>query len=563
MNDHKKLGNVLEGSLDAIWNGEKAVQFRQSILDRTYQTRCSGSCVGGEIPRDMRDVIEKDDLDTLMDTAKACIESHRYDRAAELLKNLAYLEPDFPNVYFELGKTYHLQKRYDRSQEILATACGREDASYYAYALRAKNHKIMGDAEAALRTLQEAAVRFPQQKDELSGEFAAIVPPYLEKVRKNNFDGTYRSALNGAREILGGIPQGEVFLRNKLLNEIEIAEHRPVLESKMRNLIVTLSTACNLKCVMCEWVRAKRWELPQKTLDEVVSCFPHLERVVWQGGEAFMYKGLRSLIEQAARFPNLRQVITTNGLLVNEEWAEVLVRNNVDVTFSVDGITPDVYEKIRQGADFDVLIRNLKSFSACRIEHQSRINTNLHMVVMRSNYRQVEDYVDFARGLGFRYIAFLPIEGNFDNPENIFCGHDPDAVEYLSAAMRRVEEKARACGMLIENRLPVKRGEDGSGRNDGGTGDRDNAAPDETARKMLCHLPWIQLYIDYDGSVRPDCTCPRGGSLGNVATDSLASLWNGDRMQEYRTRVGAGEHSGICNTECVQGRVSDRYLKFY
>ena len=31
------LGNILEQSFDDIWNGEKAVALRQSIIDNTYR----------------------------------------------------------------------------------------------------------------------------------------------------------------------------------------------------------------------------------------------------------------------------------------------------------------------------------------------------------------------------------------------------------------------------------------------------------------------------------------------------------------------------------------------
>ncbi|MHB9154092.1 MAG: radical SAM protein [Endomicrobiales bacterium] len=498
----------------------------------------------------------------LLEEGKQYNAKGKYDLARDAFERALQLDRACPETNFELGKTYYLLKDHRQSLAHL-----KHSATTPARILSAKIFKETGRPREALGELKAL---ISGNDPEVVREFEELLSPCAEDLKRRNFRGDYDGVLREAREFYALLPPGQAFFRNRLLSEIEIAQKKTVLESRMRNLIVTLATDCNLRCVMCEWVRAKRWEIPRKTLQEVRASFPYLERIVWQGGEVFLYKGLRDLIEEAGRFPHLQQVITTNGLLIDEKWAEVLIRNNVDLTFSVDGATREVYEKIRQGARYDLLVENIRRFVRLKEEARSSVKTNLHIVVMRSNYRQLEDYIDFAHDNGFKYIAFLAIGGNYDNPENIFYGGDREAREFLSESLVRIREKTERYGILLENRLPVKARapEEHAGKAEEkpaegacpGVPSPDGKKAEQ--ERMICHLPWIQLYIDFDGSLRPDCVCRREESMGNVAALSLLEAWNHPKMQEYRRLVAGNACDRLCNPDCTENRVSERYLKF-
>jgi hypothetical protein len=182
---------------------------------------------------------------------------------------------------------------------------------------------------------------------------------------------------------------------------------------------------------------------------------------------------------------------------------------------------------------------------------------------------------EFRAGAGIRQgaIAFLAIGGNYDNPENIFHNRETEALDYLRDALPRIREKAAKYGILLENRLPVPEGPAVPAKNEPVKTVHESCGEHHRAehpcgehpraeRRMICHLPWIQMYIDYDGSIRPDCVCRREVSLGNVAGTSLKDAWNNAAMQEYRRRVAAGEATAVCNADCTEHRVSERYLKF-
>jgi len=64
------------------------------------------------------------------------------------------------------------------------------------------------------------------------------------------------------------------------------------------------------------------WEIPQDVAKQIVSWFPFLELITWQGGEVFLVDNFTKLFEKTFGFKHLNQIIITNALLITEEWAK-------------------------------------------------------------------------------------------------------------------------------------------------------------------------------------------------------------------------------------------------
>lgn len=566
-NEKRKIGSVLESSLLEIWNNREMRLFREKIVNDDFQDICAPDCVSGLIAPNLRNLpsgpgnsnkFESDgyNLDVFFEKGKNHIAENNFDLALKEFQEIVARSPDDAAAHFELGKVHYLKGSYSLAIKALLESQRINPQDPNSQLLLAKLYKATGKYELAFEAIEPlVANNFPDP--EIAKELRDIYPGYLRQLKDYNNQGEFAKVLKMASKLYKVIPKDDIFNRNRALSELEIAQKKFIVNAKMRNLIVTLSTACNLKCVMCE-AREINWKIPKKRLEEVISYFPYLERLVWQGGEAFLVDYFDELIESAAKFPHLQQVITTNGLLIDERRSEMLVKSNVDLTFSIDGVTREVYEKVRQGASFDVLMKNLNNFNKARKKYNNpMLNTNLHAVIMRSNYHQLEDYIDFAREHEFKLIAFLPIGGNFDNPENIFYAQDEKALEFIEKVIPGIEEKAQKCGVLLENRLPVKKTPVSIKTNQTTVVSNLNFE-----NRLLCHLPWIQLYIDFDGSIRPDCVCRPEKSIGHADRDSLVQVWNNEKMQQYRKIITENCCAEICNPECIKGQVSERYLKF-
>src|SRR5262245_52088611 len=64
------------------------------------------------------------------------------------------------------------------------------------------------------------------------------------------------------------------------------------------------------------------------------------------------------------RFPHIYLYTSTNGLAFSQEQARRLARSGIDeVTFSIDGATPDVYAKYRQRGRLEVALANLRAMA--------------------------------------------------------------------------------------------------------------------------------------------------------------------------------------------------------
>jgi MoaA/NifB/PqqE/SkfB family radical SAM enzyme len=81
-----------------------------------------------------------------------------------------------------------------------------------------------------------------------------------------------------------------------------------------------------------------------------MALYPCLATLRVQGGEAFAYPGFRELIEDVAvagQRPFL--AVTTNGALIDEPWAERVVRLPFrNVTISIVGGTPATFARLRR-----------------------------------------------------------------------------------------------------------------------------------------------------------------------------------------------------------------------
>lgn len=261
----------------------------------------------------------------------------------------------------------------------------------------------------------------------------------------------------------------------------------------------------------------------------------------------------------------MRKIIATNGLLIDREMAEIMVKSNVELTFSIDGATKEVYEHIREGARFEKVIENVELINELRQKLNPKMETRLNVLVMRSNCHQIEQFLDFAKQYNFNTVFFNSTGNDFQNlNENIFCySRDEEAISYINKIKMKIANKAQEYGIRLENWLPSSEFLDQA---------QPEAKPQVTTQtkdqqinkneKLFCHVPWQRLYIDCEGPTRPDCLCPTERYVGNILENTLEEMWNCEKMKEYRRRIVNNDYQNFCNPDCVLGRVLEKNLKF-
>ena len=136
-------------------------------------------------------------------------------------------------------------------------------------------------------------------------------------------------------------------------------------------LYVECTAACNISCAQAccapetGITRTRQagmldFDLFRRVVDE---AGPSLVRIdFFNYGEAFLHKRAIEMCEYIKQtFPHIYLYTSTNGLAFSEEQIRRLVRSGIDeVTFSIDGATPESYAAYRRRGDFHKAIGNLR-----------------------------------------------------------------------------------------------------------------------------------------------------------------------------------------------------------
>jgi len=160
--------------------------------------------------------------------------------------------------------------------------------------------------------------------------------------------------------------------------KLPIADHAPLpvrsLEVPPRpsRLYVECTAACNISCFQAccapETGITRTREagmldvgLFTRVIDE---AGPSLGRVdFFNYGEAFLHKRAVEMCEYVkAAFPHVYLYTSTNGLAFTDDSVRRLVRSGIDeVTFSIDGATPESYARYRQRGNFERALGSMRA----------------------------------------------------------------------------------------------------------------------------------------------------------------------------------------------------------
>ncbi len=180
----------------------------------------------------------------------------------------------------------------------------------------------------------------------------------------------------------------------------EIGKYPAMLE-------LELSNTCNLECVMCvgelsSSIRKNRERLPplpspydDNFADQLEEFIPHLKELRFNGGEPFLIDLVYKIFEKVERLnPGLKIVIATNGTVLNNRVKTWLQKMNIHINFSLDSLTPGIYETIRVNAKFSRVMEHFR-FYHNYIRQNNRI---LCIMVnpMRNNWHEMPEFIRFS-----------------------------------------------------------------------------------------------------------------------------------------------------------------------
>ena len=217
-----------------------------------------------------------------------------------------------------------------------------------------------------------------------------------------------------------------------------------------------LDSSCNLYCPSCRNERV--------TVDPLSGYGLDVEEVLSRGlrvlsangsGEFFMDPGLLKMARsfQASRHPGLTEFcLITNGQLLTKRMWESLsedFRGKVgSISVSLDASTAPVYETVRRGGHFQIVMSNLEYLRGL-VKSGELCEFSLGFVLSASNFRDLPGFIDLAYRLGACLVHVSPIQdwGSMSPTEYKaaavhLTGH-PEHGEYLAKLSEASSKRAR------------------------------------------------------------------------------------------------------------------------
>jgi MoaA/NifB/PqqE/SkfB family radical SAM enzyme len=330
---------------------------------------------------------------------------------------------------------------------------------------------------------------------------------------------------------------------------------------------VVLGNACNIECIHCYQAKdgnnlLRPPEIGDELRRELMAFYPYVSTLRIQGGEVFAIRGFRELIDDVAqlvRRPILS--ISTNATLIDEEWAERLVRTPFsNVTVSIDGGTQATYNRLRKGADLDEVLANIDRIQRWKAKLQSNMPyLDSFFVIMRSNFREIPQHLELMHQHGMTDVALQTMELS---PENTARNPGLEAdemiadrgeVEELHAILRdtlpRFQKRFHAVRVSGLQSLFETHGLSAAFLEEG----EKSLYPDSDGLSEgafeLCPNPWTTLFLVENGDAH---LCFIAQPIGNLYSESLSALWNSPMAISKRSDMIAGRYiaSGCSRQYC-------------
>lgn len=327
-------------------------------------------------------------------------------------------------------------------------------------------------------------------------------------------------------------------LKNKLLNEYELASKKYFLSSYPRQLYIMVTNVCNLNCIMCDQRKDRTMHIPKKYIYDILELAPYLNEIIWQGGEVLLLKNFKEILFKLSEYNNIKHSIVSNFQIDDDELIRFLPTLNIGLTISVDGSTKQLYEKIRTNAKFELLVSNIKLFNSVRFKQNNQILLGMHFVVMKENYHDIANIVEFAHENDFNHIQYIYING-----EKSIELNDDDKKNIL-ALVDVAKEKAAKYNFYIDLDSIL----DALGSMNSKVVPETKNQQNEINNELLyCHFPWHRLTFDTNYNFSADCCCLK---KENYLDKSILECWNSDLMQEYRKKIINKTFENICKKNC-------------
>lgn len=177
---------------------------------------------------------------------------------------------------------------------------------------------------------------------------------------------------------------------------------------------LSLTYRCNLKCKMCN-IHNLLSEDEELSIQQIFHILDEaknyrIKEVLITGGEPFLRKDIFEICAYAFR-KDLKSIITTNGVLIDDKMAESIIKSKINhVHFSLDGLK-ETNDFFRGEGVFQKVVEGIKILNSKR-KNNSFLSLGIACTVMDNNVKELYEMVKLADELNVDVINFQPLVNN-------------------------------------------------------------------------------------------------------------------------------------------------------
>ena len=203
---------------------------------------------------------------------------------------------------------------------------------------------------------------------------------------------------------------------------------------RLERITLLFGELCNVACTMCNQDHRSKIMLSLDLLKHQID-WTHVEGITIQGGEPLAMKECKKSYIYLTEELGKKVSFMTNGLLINDEWAERMAKGSPEVPISLNATRQETYETIMVGAKWKKMLAAVERLRSARDRLNSPMRMRAHFTIVKENVPEIPDFIGFARDLGFDEVDY-----GCDNVVPAWLEQNPELVDDIKRRLPRALE---------------------------------------------------------------------------------------------------------------------------
>lgn len=279
-----------------------------------------------------------------------------------------------------------------------------------------------------------------------------------------------------------------------------------------RMLTISLTTKCNLRCLICRREGFKGEDLIFENLYKLKNAIKYACNINLTGwGESLLYPKFEDVLNYIYSLNAKKNLInlTTNGTKLTPHIAELLNGHLKTLTVSINAATAETYNRDMKNGEFHKTLTAIRSFIAA-LKNEERSKVVLYFVAHTENFREIPEFVSLAHHLGVSTVTV----GHYLVGTT---SHSQYSLLNVKQEYNSVVKQAQILGKKLGVIVNVRR----------------RFFSEKSRSTRECLSPFRECIVEINGDLIPCCFCGTY-RIGNVYEQGFEEVWFSEAYRKFR-----------------------------